>query len=128
MNPDMRDRSHRLPGLALFLLVLFFLPRPARAAELEAEGTWRRKFQRGVLNTAFAPLEITHALAEENRRDKFPIPWASGLAQGMWFAAIRASVGVYEVVTAPIPSPRRYQPLMLPEFPLEYLDPSKDES
>lgn len=114
--------------LSFLLFLLLFFSQSAQAAELVAKGTCGRKFQRGILNVAFSPLEITHAVAQENRRNKFPIPWANGLAQGMWLGAIRATIGVYEVVTAPIPSPPRYQPLMYPEFSLEYLDLLKDET
>lgn len=124
----MADHFPSLRWSSLLLFILLFLSQTAQAAELETKGTCGRKFQRGILNVAFSPLEITHAVAQENRRNKFPIPWANGLAQGMWFAAIRATIGVYEVITAPIPSPPRYQPLMDPEFSLEYLDLLKDEA
>ena len=80
------------------------------------------------MNMAFAPLEITHALALENREKKTFLPWFMGLGRGSWLAVIRAAVGVYEVVTFPFPIPSGYQPIVLPESPLEYLGPSKDET
>lgn len=81
------------------------------------------------MNMALAPLEITHALAQEKKENKALIPsWLVGLGRGSWFALLRAFTGIYEVVTFPIPIPPRYEPIMLPEFPLEPLGLLKDES
>lgn len=110
------------------LSLLFFFSGSVHAAELAPKGTCQRKFQRGLLNMGLAPLEITHALAQEKREDKAFIPWVMGLGRGSWLAAIRAFVGVYETATAPFPIPPRYRPIVLPEFSLEYLGLLKDES
>lgn len=116
--------------LSFLLFVLLFLSQTAQAAELETKGTCRRKFQRGILNVAFSPLEISQALAEEKekRQHQAFFPSFVGLGRGSWFAALRAFSGVYDIVTAPFPIPPRYEPIMHPEFSLEYLDLLKDEA
>lgn len=101
----------------LILFIFLFVSPIAQAAELEPPGTCQRKFQRGVL-----------AMAQEKKENKAFIPWFVGLGRGSWFAAVRALTGVYEVLTAPLPLPPHYQPIVLPESPLEYLGPFKDES
>lgn len=117
------------PKILFFLLVSLFLFLPhLTASELAPKGTWQRKFQRGLLNTAFAPVELSRVLAREKKRDTTVLPsWIQGASEGIYFTAIRAVTGVYEVLTAPIPCPPGYQPFMKPEFALEHLGVLKDE-
>ena len=95
--------------------------RNAEASEMAPAGTWQRKFERGLLNAAFSPIEISHALAREKTKDVTIPTWAAGLIRGSIFAGVRALTGIYEVITAPIPIPAHYEPLLFPESPLEYL-------
>ena len=94
----------------VFFLSLFLLTGlTASAAELASQGTRTRKLQRGLLNTAFAPLEIFHQLEEVKSQDKWLATW------------IPAGSGIYEVATFPIPSPPNYRPILKPEFALEHI-------
>lgn len=82
-----------------------------------------RKLGRGVANVLFGFIEVpnqyTKAVAEHGG--------SAGLTYGIpkgfvrWFQ--RECVGVYEIVTFPVPAPRGYKPVMKPEFPNEDYEP-----
>ena len=98
----------------------------AAEAEIQGEGTMLRKAQRGFLNVALCPFEISKELSKEVRTDTFPPGWVSGLGRGSIYAVGRALVGVYEMVTFPIPYPANYKPVLQPEFPWQ-LAPSSEK-
>lgn len=129
----LEDQMMRLfkPQRIVFLVMilnLFLFSGGEVSSAIAPKGTWRRKLERGFLNTAFSPLEISNALAEEKvKGDNFP-SWVIGLARGSYLAVLRAATGIYDVVTAPLPLPPRYEPTLLPEFSLDYLPSSKGES
>lgn len=115
-----------LSKTAKFLLILsfsvnFFFLSEVQAVPLAEKGTWERKLQRGFLNVIFSPLEISHALAEETKKQEEWFNWLRGAGVGSWFAVIRAATGIYDILTAPFPMPKNYKPTMQPEFSLEYL-------
>jgi len=91
----------------------------AAEAEIQAAGSPQRKLQRGFLNIALSPFEISHELAKEVRNDTLPPSWFAGLGRGAAYTVGRALVGVYEIVTFPLPYPANYQPVLKPEFPWE---------
>jgi putative exosortase-associated protein (TIGR04073 family) len=105
----------------VFLLLSLVSFRAADGATLAAKGTWERKLQRGFLNTAFSPLEISNELAKEKKEGKAFIGWFNGLARGSVFAVLRAFSGVYDVATFALPLPSGYEPIYQPEFSPEYL-------
>lgn len=105
-----------------FLLSLCFVTN-SYAAELAPEGTRERKFQRGLLNTALAPLEITHALKQAEKKDALIPSWMTAGFGGTVNAGIRAVTGLYEILTAPIPWPRNYRPIYRPEWVTDDLKP-----
>lgn len=118
------ERKSLIP-LVLFLTVFFISS--AQAAELAPQGTRERKLQRGLLNTFFSPLEITHELERVKGTDALIPTWFTGFGRGAWNAGIRAFTGIYEIVTAPIPDPPHYTPIYQPEFSLQHLGFLKDE-
>ena len=91
----------------------------AEETEIQGEGTPQRKLQRGFLNVALSPFEISHELAKEVRNDTLPPSWFAGLGRGAAYTVGRALVGVYEIVTFPLPYPANYKPVLQPEFPWE---------
>lgn len=114
--------------IALFVLLAFSLPAMAAVApepEIQKEGTCLRKLQRGFLNVALSPFEMSHELSKEVRNDTFPPSWMAGLGRGAFYTVGRALVGVYEMVTFPIPYPAKYKPVLQPEFPWELASASK---
>lgn len=116
--------------IALFVLLAFTCPLIAAEvvpeAEIQGEGTPLRKIQRGFLNVALSPFEISSELSKEVRNDTLPPSWVAGLGRGMFYTVGRALVGVYEIVTFPLPYPAKYKPVIQPEFPWQ-LAPSSDK-
>lgn len=92
-----------------------------QAAEIEADGTPLRKLQRGFLNVALSPIEISNELAKEKKNDTLPPSWVAGLGRGAAFTVGRALVGVYEMVTFPLALPADYRPILQPEFTWQHL-------
>lgn len=107
--------------IAVFALLVFSLPLMAAEAEIQSEGTMQRKLQRGFLNVALSPIEISNELSKEVRNDTFPPSWIAGLGRGSIYAVGRALVGVYEMVTFAIPYPANYKPVLQPEFAWQHL-------
>ncbi|MEI7750592.1 MAG: exosortase system-associated protein, TIGR04073 family [Candidatus Omnitrophota bacterium] len=89
----------------------------APEAAIQEEGSMQRKAQRGFLNVALSPFEIANELSKEVRNNTAPPSWIAGLGRGSIYAVGRALVGVYEMVTFPIPYPAHYKPVLQPEFP-----------
>lgn len=106
---------------------LLFLAASLQAAEIEDEGTPQRKLQRGFLNIVLSPLEISNELAQEKDTDTFPPSWVTGLGRGTAFMMGRALVGVYELVTFPVPYPGCYKEILSPEFAWQHL-PSSNQN
>ena len=119
----MRKYSKTL--IAILALLAFSLPLMAAEAEIQGEGTPQRKLQRGFLNVALSPIEISHELSKEIRNDTFPPSWVAGLGRGSIYAVGRALVGIYEMVTFPIPYPANYKPVLSPEFEWQHLPSSE---
>lgn len=82
-----------------------------------------RKLGRGAANLLFGVVEVpnqyTKAVAEHGGASGVTYGIPKGIAR--WFG--RELVGVYEIVTFPIPFPRGYKPVMKPEFPNEDYEP-----
>ncbi len=112
--------------IAIFALLAFSLPLMAAEAEIQGEGTPQRKLQRGFLNVALSPIEISNELSKEVKNDTLPPSWIAGLGRGSIYAVGRALVGVYEMVTFAIPCPAKYKPVLQPEFAWQHL-PSSDK-
>jgi putative exosortase-associated protein (TIGR04073 family) len=113
--------------IALLALLVFSFPAMAAVApeaEIQGEGTPQRKLQRGFLNIALCPVEISHELSKEVRNDTVPPSWIAGLGRGSIYAVGRALVGVYEIVTFAIPFPAHYKPVLSPEFEWQHLPSS----
>ncbi len=107
------------------MFVLLTVAASLQAAEIENEGTPQRKLQRGFLNVALSPLEISNELAKEKKNDVFPPSWITGAGRGVAFMMGRALVGVYELVTFPVPYPANYKAVLSPEFAWQHLPPSE---
>lgn len=120
----MKPQAFLVSTLVFLLLFSSSLP----AEELAPPGTRERKFQRGLLNVAFAPVELTTELEKVKKKDSLIPTWITGGAAGVISMVIRAFTGIYEILTFPIPSPKNYEPAYKPEFALEHLGSLKDEA
>ncbi|MEI6082902.1 MAG: exosortase system-associated protein, TIGR04073 family [Verrucomicrobiota bacterium] len=82
-----------------------------------------RKLGRGFSNLLFGiaevPNQVTKTTAEKGGAAGVTYGFGKGLVR--WLC--REVVGVYEIVTFPIPAPRYYKPVMRPEFPNEDYEP-----
>jgi putative exosortase-associated protein (TIGR04073 family) len=104
----------------IFLLLLAFaLTAPLQATEIQPEGTSARKLHRGFLNVALSPMEISTEIAGEGKEGKIEPTWLLGGLKGIGLAVRRVGVGLYEILTFPIPS---YEPIVRPEFPWQHFD------
>ncbi len=112
--------------VSTILLALIILAQPAFAAtQMEPQGTMMRKFQRGFINIGLSPIEISHELHLEKRKDGYLPSWVSGLFRGSFFMVGRALSGAYDLVTFPLPLPSGYEPLVYPELVTEHLEDTK---
>lgn len=109
---------------AILAFSIYLIPF-SHAVEIESEGTPLRKLQRGFLNIALSPIEISNELDKEKRNETVPPSWVAGLGRGAAFTVGRALVGVYEMVTFPMPAPAGYQPILQPEFSWQHLPSDK---
>lgn len=76
-----------------------------------------KKLGRGLCNIGTCPLEVLKRIADANEESGFIAGFTWGLLDGVWRTFVRGGVGVYEVVTFPIPLPEYYEPIITdPEF------------
>ena len=111
-------------GIAWVGMICIAMNAAAWAAELAPSGPVR-KLQRGFLNVALSPMEITDKIVESQPHDTALPTWMAGMVKGSVYAVTRCVVGIYEMVTAPLPLPRGYAPVMQPEFAWDYLPADK---
>lgn len=82
-----------------------------------------RKLGRGFANVLFGivemPNQYTKAVSEHGGAAGITYGVPKGFAR--WFA--REGIGVYEIITFPLPFPKGYKPIMKPEFPNEDYEP-----
>jgi putative exosortase-associated protein (TIGR04073 family) len=95
------------------LAALLLCPAPADAQ------TAIDKLGRGVAGMVGGVLELPgQMITESDRRGPEGLPL--GFAKGLGMIVAREICGVYEFVTAPIPVPRGYRPLLQPEYPWDH--------
>lgn len=82
-----------------------------------------RKLGRGAANVLFGVVEVPNQYTKANAEHGGSAGFTYGIPKGIarWFG--RELVGIYEIVTFPIPAPRGYKPIMKPEFPNEDYEP-----
>ena len=112
-------------ALTLLFFVSVFLIADLFAAEIAAQGTPARKLQRGFLNVALSPIEISHEMVRDKNVESAIPTWVTNFGRGSVFMVGRALAGVYDLVTAPLPLPAGYAPIVYPEFPWEHLAEEK---
>jgi len=104
--------------LAAFLLlfVMLVLTTPARAQ------TAMRKAGRGLAGMTTSVLEVPGNMVAESHSQGPAVGIPLGFVKGLGMIIVRTLVGVYEFVTAPLPAPANYRPIIRPEFPWEYFN------
>jgi putative exosortase-associated protein (TIGR04073 family) len=84
------------------------------------------KAGRGLAGIAVPFLEIPGNIVQTSEREGPVAGWTMGLAKGIGMSIVRPPVGVYELLTAPIPAPANYEPILLPEYPWSYFGSGDD--
>ena len=74
------------------------------------------KFVRGLVNIATAPLEMPRHIRQRTSGGNTFRNWVVGVSQGLGYTVTRALAGAYEVLTFPVPAPKRYAPVIEPEY------------
>ncbi|MGA2220844.1 MAG: exosortase system-associated protein, TIGR04073 family [Verrucomicrobiia bacterium] len=82
-----------------------------------------RKLGRGCSNLLFGVVEMPNQVTKVTSDKGGAAGVTYGIGKGLvrWFG--REVVGVYEIVTFPVPFPHGYKPVMTPEFPNEDYEP-----
>ena len=110
----MRGKAMRMVGS--IVLVLGFSV--ALSSEARAQ-TALRKAGRGLAAMTTGFLEIPGNIYKGSVEDGVGGGFL-GFAKGLGMVVPRTLVGVYEFVTAPIPAPANFRPVLEPEFPWSY--------
>lgn len=109
--------------LALLLALLLAVPAFAETDDPPRQHNALRKLGRGCANVLFGFIEVpnqyTKAVSEHGGSAGITYGIPKGFAR--WIA--REFVGVYEIITFPIPAPPGYRPVMKPEWPNEDYEP-----
>ena len=76
-----------------------------------------RKLGRGISNVITCPFEIFNQGSKVFQSDGPMAAGTYGVLKGVGMMGLRAIVGVYEVVSFPVPFPKNYEPILKdPEF------------
>ena len=103
--------------LASIIAVLMLAAGTVEASALADYGKGStRKLGRGVANIIGAPLELIRTPYYVERDDGGFASITVGIVQGVGAAVVRELAGIVETVTFPIPVPKNFSPLLLPEF------------
>lgn len=99
-----------------FVIVLAILFTLSTSYAFGLEGPIR-KLGRGTANILTCPLELVKCIGEANYEDGPVAALTYGFFRGMYRTALRGAVGIFEMVTFPIPFPKNYDPVLTdPEF------------
>ena len=97
----------------IFVIIIFVL----FASNATFADTILKKLGRGAANILTSPVEIVYRVGEVNNESGPVAAFTWGVINGVYRMCMRAVVGVYEVVTFPIPLPKDYKPIIDdPEF------------
>jgi putative exosortase-associated protein (TIGR04073 family) len=72
------------------------------------------------MTTSFLEVPGNMVLETDRRGPAVGLPL--GFVKGLGMIVVRTPVGVYETVTAPLPAPDGYRPIIRPEYPWSYFD------
>jgi len=86
----------------------------AKEQGLYAEDNPASKFGRGIVNIITSPGEYLVQTSKLMQTNDPLTAYCGGILQGTWRMFQRIGGGVYELVTFPIPYPKKYRPLMDP--------------
>ena len=94
---------------ALLMTVILLVQVPQADADPEK---MTRKFARGLLNITTGWLEVPYRMEKSWNDDGPLVALTRGVIEGVGRTVGRVLVGTYEVISAPIPGPENYEPIM----------------
>jgi putative exosortase-associated protein (TIGR04073 family) len=101
----------KIPIFFIIFAILAGLTAPARC-----DGPVE-KLSRGLANTITFPCEIPYQISQTNSQNGLTAALSYGVLNGIFMTGVRAIVGIYEIVTFPIPAPGDFGPILTnPEF------------
>jgi putative exosortase-associated protein (TIGR04073 family) len=89
------------------------------AQEAEVNHNAGRKLGRGFANVLFGIAEVPNQIHYTSRTDGGGAAASLGVGRGLLKFLAREVVGVWEIVSFPLPVPSGYKPVMQPEFPTD---------
>lgn len=115
----------KLTVMACVLGLFVLLPLTARAdsEDMPKGQNALRKLGRGTANVLFGVVEVPNQVTKANSEHGGGAGFGYGIPKGLFRWVGRELVGVYEIVTFPVPLPRGYKPIMHPEWPNEDYEP-----
>lgn len=114
--------SHLTRMISLAALLALATPALADHTARTATGddTAMSKLGRGLAGMTTGFLELPGNVYATSERDGALAGATIGFAKGLGMIPVRELVGVYEFVTAPIPVPEDYDPILHPDYPWDY--------
>ena len=106
----MTVRASRAMVLALVLVVAAGNAAPAFAEDIG------HKLGRGLINVGTGWIELPKGIRDGSQQENPVIGVTAGIFKGLGLGLLRTVVGVYEVVTFPVPYPKDYAPVYEPEY------------
>ncbi len=112
-------------AVSILVLSLIIFSPFSYAAEMAEKNTPMHKLQRGFVNIALSPVEVSAELHKEKKVDSAVPSWGTGILRGSFYAVGRALSGVYDILTFPVPIPQNYESLVEPGLPWDRLQPGE---
>jgi putative exosortase-associated protein (TIGR04073 family) len=109
--------------LALVLASLGYAQAPNNNDQPPSGQNALRKLGRGISNVLFGVVEVPNQYTKAVSDQGGAAGISYGLPKGIARWVSREFVGVYEIVTFPVPLPKGYKPVMKPEWPNEDYEP-----
>ena len=110
----MKNQTRKLIGVlaAAAALVCFSSP------QASGQTMWQ-KLQRGFVNIVSGCVEIPGCIYDVSSKEGGMVGATWGTAKGVGMGPIRTMVGIFDVITFPIPA-NDYQPILTPTTPYDY--------
>ncbi|MCX6907354.1 MAG: exosortase system-associated protein, TIGR04073 family [Verrucomicrobia bacterium] len=78
------------------------------------------KFGRGIAACALGWLELPGNIYDEGTKNGWLMGATAGFGKGIGMTVVRTLVGVWDLVTFPIPAPDEYNSILKPDYPWGY--------
>jgi putative exosortase-associated protein (TIGR04073 family) len=78
------------------------------------------KFGRGIAACALGWLELPGNIYDEGTKNGWLMGATAGFGKGIGMTVVRTLIGVWDLVTFPIPAPDEYNSILKPDYPWGY--------